>query len=110
MNEAIDKIKTKGDIQDRIDDYSNIFTQVTNIWRVNPETKDFILSRVFGDIAAQLLGVDKVRIYHDQALVKFPKAGKTVWHQDCFYWPIDSPKSITMWMPLHDCPKSMGTM
>jgi ectoine hydroxylase-related dioxygenase (phytanoyl-CoA dioxygenase family) len=56
------------------------------------------------------MGVEKVRIYHDQALVKFPKAGKTPWHQDYFYWPIDSPNTITMWMPLHDCPRTMGTM
>lgn len=57
-----------------------------------------------------MLGVEKVRLYHDQALVKFPKAGKTPWHQDYFYWPIDSPKTITMWLPLHDCPRNRGTM
>ena len=110
MNEAIDQVNQKGDKQQRIDDYSSIFTQVTNIWRVDPETKDFIFSKVFGDIAAQLLGVEKVRLYHDQALVKFSKAGKTPWHQDYVYWPIDSPKTVTMWMPLHDCPRNMGTM
>jgi ectoine hydroxylase-related dioxygenase (phytanoyl-CoA dioxygenase family) len=51
-----------------------------------------------------------VRLYHDQALVKQPKAGKTPWHQDHFYWPIDSPNTVTMWMPMHDCPRAMGTM
>ena len=56
------------------------------------------------------MGVNRVRLYHDQALVKFPQAGKTPWHQDYFYWPIDSPNTITMWMPLHDCPRTMGTM
>lgn len=110
MNAAIDKVKSTGDKQQRIDDYSNIFTQVTNIWKVDPSTADFILNKRFGQIAADLLGVKKVRLYHDQALVKFPKAGKTPWHQDYFYWPIDSAKTITMWLPLHDCPHSMGTM
>lgn len=57
-----------------------------------------------------MLGVEKVRIYHDQALVKFAKSPKTPWHQDYFYWPIDSPKTITMWLPLHACPRSNGTM
>ena len=51
-----------------------------------------------------------MRLYHDQALVKQPKAGKTPWHQDYFYWPIDSPKTVTMWIPMHPCPREMGTM
>lgn len=44
MNKAIDEVSGKGDKQERIDDYSSIFTQVTNIWRVSPETSYFILS------------------------------------------------------------------
>lgn len=54
--------------------------------------------------------MDHVRLYHDQALVKQPKAGKTPWHQDYFYWPLDTPNTVTMWMPMHDCPRTMGTM
>ena len=56
------------------------------------------------------MGVNKVRLYHDQALVKPPSALKTPWHQDYFYWPIDSANTITMWIPLHECPREMGTM
>jgi ectoine hydroxylase-related dioxygenase (phytanoyl-CoA dioxygenase family) len=99
-----------GDKQQRIDDYSSIFTQVTNLWRVRPDTQQFILSQKFASIASQLLGVSHVRLYHDQALVKGPSAKKTPWHQDHFYWPIDSPQTVTMWIPLHSCPHEMGTM
>ena len=56
------------------------------------------------------MGVEHVRIYHDQALVKQSGAEKTPWHQDYFYWPIDSSNTLTMWIPMHDCPKQMGTM
>lgn len=110
MKEAVDRVAQTGDKQERIDDYSSIFTQVTNLWRVEPAARPFVLNPLFADIARQLLGVDHVRLYHDQALVKQPKAGKTPWHQDYFYWPIDSPHTVTMWMPMHDCPRSMGTM
>jgi hypothetical protein len=34
MNQTVEKVASQGDKQDRIDDYSNIFTQVTNLWRV----------------------------------------------------------------------------
>ncbi len=110
MNEAVENVASKGDKQERIDDYSSIFTQVTNLWRIDPNARPFVLNPLFADIARQLLGVDHVRIYHDQALVKQPKAGKTPWHQDYFYWPIDSPRTVTMWMPMHHCPREMGTM
>lgn len=110
MNAAVEKVTHEDDKQKRIDDYSNIFTQVTNLWQVQPATQSFVLSGYFADIARQLLGVEHVRLYHDQALVKPPKAGKTPWHQDHFYWPIDSLNAVTMWMPMHDCPREMGTM
>ena len=104
------KVASKGDQQNRIDDYSSIFTQVTNMWQVQPATREFILHPRFAKLAAQLLGVPRVRLYHDQALVKNPNAGKTPWHQDYIYWPIDSAKVVTMWLPLDQCPRTRGTM
>ncbi len=60
------------------------------------------MSRRLAKVAADLLGVENVRIYHDQALFKEPGGGPTPWHQDQYYWPIDTDKTITMWMPLVD--------
>jgi len=80
------------------------------LWHLQPQTQEFILNKIFAKVACELLGVDHVRLYHDQALVKNSSASKTPWHQDYFYWPIDSSKTVTMWLPLHDCPRNMGTM
>jgi len=96
------------DPQGRIDDYSKLFTQVTNMWRLSEEAKDIVFSRHFASVAAQLLGVPSVRLYHDQALFKPPGAGRTPWHQDRYYWPLDSDRSVTMWMPLVDVDAEMG--
>lgn len=74
FNQTVHKVSSTGDRQQRIDDYSNIFTQVTNLWRIESNTRDFILNKKFAQIAAQLLGVQHVRLYHDQALVKNPSA------------------------------------
>jgi ectoine hydroxylase-related dioxygenase (phytanoyl-CoA dioxygenase family) len=52
--------------------------------------------------------VEKVRLYHDQALFKEPGGGHTPWHQDKYYWPLDTEKMITMWMPLVDIDEEMG--
>jgi ectoine hydroxylase-related dioxygenase (phytanoyl-CoA dioxygenase family) len=51
-----------------------------------------------------------VRLYHDQALFKEPGGGLTPWHQDQYYWPLDSDRTVTMWMPLVDITADMGGM
>jgi ectoine hydroxylase-related dioxygenase (phytanoyl-CoA dioxygenase family) len=70
----------------------------------------FVFARRFAKIAADLMGVPAVRLYHDQALYKEPGGGITPWHQDQYYWPLDTANTITMWMPLTDITPDMGTM
>jgi len=92
------------------DTYGKAFLQIMNLWEVDEGVKQFTLARRFGKIAAQLLGVDNVRIYHDQALYKEPGGGLTPWHQDQYYWPLNTPKTVTMWMPLIDITEEMGML
>ena len=54
--------------------------------------------------------VDSVRLYHDQALFKPPGADRTPWHQDRYYWPLDTDRTVTMWLPLVDVDEEMGPM
>ncbi len=96
-----------GPLEDRTT-YDKAFLQVTNLWQKNEVVKEFVFEKKFAQIAADLLGVEKVRLYHDQALFKEPGGGHTPWHQDKFYWPLDTDKMITMWMPLVDIGKDMG--
>jgi ectoine hydroxylase-related dioxygenase (phytanoyl-CoA dioxygenase family) len=102
--------RAKGDPQGRIDDYSRLFTQVTNVWRLDEEARAIVFDRRFAAVAAELLGVDRVRLYHDQALFKPPGAARTPWHQDRYYWPLDTDLTVTMWLPLVDVPEEMGPM
>jgi len=89
------------------DTYGKAFLQVTNLWRADPRVAQFVLAKRFARLAAELMGVEGVRLYHDQALFKEPGGGFTPWHQDRFYWPLDTDKTITMWMPLVDVPAGM---
>ncbi len=72
--------------------------------------RHYTLAKRFAKIAADLLGVDNVRIYHDQALYKEPGGGFTPWHQDQYYWPLDTKNTVTMWMPLIDITEEMGML
>ena len=99
----------KRKIEDR-DTYGKAFLQIMNLWRVDETVKEFVFSKRLAGIAAQLLGVEKVRLYHDQALFKESGGGPTPWHQDQYYWPIDTSNTVTMWMPLMDINQEMGIM
>jgi ectoine hydroxylase-related dioxygenase (phytanoyl-CoA dioxygenase family) len=108
--DAVQKMNTeRRKLEDR-DTYGKAFLQIFNLWRQNEVLKNFVLAKRFARVAAQLMGVDKVRLYHDQALFKEPGGGHTPWHQDQYYWPLDTNNTITMWMPLIDITKEMGIM
>lgn len=101
----------KGDVplKDR-DAYHRAFLQIANLWELDQHVARFVLARRFARIAAELMGVPGVRLYHDQALFKEPGGGVTFWHQDQYYWPLETPHAITMWMPLADCDEEMGVL
>jgi hypothetical protein len=92
------------------DTYGKAFIQISNLWVDYPDVARFVLAKRFAGVAAQLLGVEAVRIYHDQALYKEAGGGFTPWHQDQHYWPLDCEQTITMWMPLVDIAQEMGTL
>lgn len=92
------------------DTYGMAFLQVMNLWRHDAVVAAFVHAQRFAGIAAALLGVERVRIYHDQALFKEPGGGITPWHQDAMYWPLDGSKCLTMWMPLVDITPDMGAL
>lgn len=108
--EAVKKYRTeKRRISER-DTYGKAFLQVMNLWRQDEEVRRFVLARRLARAAADILGVQGVRIYHDQALFKEPGGGPTPWHQDQYYWPLDTMDTVTLWMPLVDISVDMGML
>jgi len=110
INAAAYKYNTEKRSLEERDTYGKAFLQIMNLWEVDEGVKKFTLAKRFAKMAADLLGVDRVRIYHDQALYKEPGGGFTPWHQDQYYWPLDTDKTITMWMPLIDINEEMGML
>jgi ectoine hydroxylase-related dioxygenase (phytanoyl-CoA dioxygenase family) len=92
------------------DTYHKAFLQITNLWCTNEIAHEFVFGKRLASMAAQLLGVERVRLYHDQALYKEPGGGITPWHADQFYWPLSSDKTVTAWVPLQATPLEMGPL
>jgi hypothetical protein len=80
------------------------------MWLENDIFRRFVLSRRIAEIAAALLGVGRVRLYHDNALAKEPGCGRTPWHYDADHFPIASPNICTAWIPLQAVPRNMGPL
>ncbi len=110
INEAAYRYNTETRAMQERDTYGKAFLQIMNLWEVDEQVRAFTLAKRFGKIAAALLGVERVRLYHDQALYKEPGGGHTPWHQDQYYWPLDTTNTITMWMPLIPISVEMGML
>ncbi len=92
------------------DTYGKAFLQIMNIWTQSESVKEIVFSKRLAQIATDLLEVDGVRLYHDQALYKEPGGGITPWHADQYYWPLTSDKTVTVWIPLQKTPLEMGPL
>jgi len=80
------------------------------MWLTNEIFRQFVLSPRIAEIAAALMGVQRVRLYHDNALAKEPDCGRTPWHYDAEHFPIASKNVCTAWIPLQAIPRNMGPL
>ena len=90
--------------------YDKAFLQVMNLWEHGGAPKEFVFGRKLARIAAALLRVNGVRLYHDQSLYKEPGGGITPAHADQYYWPLSSDRTVTAWVPLQAVPQRMGPL
>ena len=56
-----------------------------------PGYEELTFDQRLGEIAASLLGVSRLRVWHDQTLVKEAGGRETDPHHDQPYWPIKKP-------------------
>jgi ectoine hydroxylase-related dioxygenase (phytanoyl-CoA dioxygenase family) len=79
--------------------YQQSFLQCMNLWEDRPDVAPLTFHPKVAQAAAELMGVDACRVWHDQALIKEAHGRVTDAHQDHPYWPIKETNSITAWIP-----------
>jgi len=72
--------------------------------------RQLMLDERLGKMAADLAGVEGIRIWHDQALIKEAWANPTAWHLDNPYWSFSSRNAISLWVALDDATLSNGCL
>jgi phytanoyl-CoA hydroxylase len=92
------------------DYYAQVFTQAIKLADVHEGMRRIMHDPKLGKMAADLAGVDGIRIWHDQALIKPPFGNATAWHLDNPFWSFSSHDSISIWVALDDATLSNGCM
>src|SRR5437016_6995478 len=80
--DAVKRLNQESRPIEQRDTYGKAFLQTMNLWEDDPSVREFTFSKRFAKIAADLMGIDSVRLYHDQALFKEAGGGHTPWHQE----------------------------
>ncbi len=90
--------------------YEQSFVQCQNLWEDCADVRPLDFHPMIAGTAARLLGVDAVRLWHDQALYKEPGGRETDPHQDQPYWPIVETDTVTAWIPFDGSTPANGCM
>jgi len=86
------------------------FLSLEMAWLDHPVMERYVRSPRIGGLCARLLGVDAVRLYHDNLLAKQPGCGRTPWHYDRHHFPIATDDIVTAWIPAQAVPSVMGPL
>jgi len=90
--------------------YDLVFTQRLNLWKISNVIRSFVTAPALGRMLVELAGVDGLRVWHDQALIKQPFANPTSWHLDNPYWSFYSRSAISIWIALDDATPHNGCL
>ena len=75
------------------DDYCN--------WTRFPPFQEVIADSPVGEVAADLMGSQTAKLFHDHVLVKEPGTSKaTPWHQDSPYYFVEGRQTVSFWCPV----------
>lgn len=110
IEQRADRKLADGRMKDGDKYYDKVFVQRINLWQDHVGVRDLMHSVDLGRMVATLAGVDGVRIWHDQALVKMPWGNPTGWHLDNPYWSFSSQQSISIWVALDDATVHNGCL
>lgn len=89
-------------LHDDVGASANNWQFVNNLWTLDEDARQLIMSPRIARIAAALLDEPRVRLFRDQSYFKGAGGAGTPWHQDGLFTPIAPQKLITAWIALND--------
>ena len=90
--------------------YEQSFIQCMRLWETSRAVAPLSFHAGLAGVAVQLLGVDGVRMWQDQALYKEPGGRVTTPHQDQPFWPIGTAPLVSAWIAFDDVTLANGAL
>ena len=90
--------------------YAQVFTQCLRLADIHPGMAELMLDERLGRVAGTLAGINGIRIWHDQALIKSPYGNPTGFHFDNPFWSFYSRDAISIWVALDDATLANGCL
>lgn len=99
------------EIDTPLHEYLAVVSQWTSVWEHNSLFREQLFHQRAAAIAADLIGCEKVRLFHDHLIVKPPHGGSTIpWHRDLPNLPVAEPRAVSCWLALDDVTPESGAM
>lgn len=77
------------------------FIETVRNFEVNPEIQRLLYDSPIADVVGAIIGSDNVWLYSDEFFIKDGGGcGRTPWHQDMSYFPIEGEQVASMWISL----------
>jgi len=86
------------------------YTQHVNLWTTSDAVRPYVFNPKLAEMARQLSQSQRVRLWHDQEIIKMPGNRASSWHQDLTVWPMVEAGPLTCWIAMVDVTVQMGCM
>ena len=113
-NTAFDKMRHRfaGEMRLSIEKYDERICQWRDLWMTEPYFSDLLNDERIHGTAQAIMSEDSVQLLHDHVIRKPYDALNDIvpWHQDFPFWPVDTPDSLSCWLPFEDVSEHGGCL
>jgi len=107
-----------GEMQQSPEEYGRIINQWRDLWKSEPVFDGLMRDARMHGAARFFMEEESVQLLHDHVICK-PCEAKPAdshtnqqlpWHQDYPFWPVNTPGSLSLWMPFEDVDEHGGCL
>ena len=113
-NTAFDEMRHRfaGEMRLSTEKYDERICQWRDLWMTEPYFNDLLNDARLHGAAQAFMQEDSVQLLHDHIIRKpYDALNDTVpWHQDFPFWPVDTPNSLSCWVPFEDVSECGGCL
>ncbi len=101
------------------EEYLARINQWRDLWEQSEQFRDVLCNKAIHGLARRFMRQSQVRLLHDHIISKPYRGREAVgkgtnqtlpWHQDYPFWPVNTPQSLSLWIPFDDVSATGGCM